>query len=282
LLAVLTVAGLAASLINPHGYKLTLFPLFTLGSSAIQQNILEWRSPNFHTPYFWFFGLALAVGALSWLWSPRRPTGSELLLFGGTAAAGLLSARHIPLFAVTAVPIIARHLYMALVDTPVAPLLRPVAPPTSRALAATNWLLLFLILLGAAIWVADRLATNDQVVARHFPVAAVDFLEESGLAQGRVYNHYDWGGYLVWRGIPVFVDGHTEVYGDEFFLYYLQTFDLGEGWRQPLDDFAVDYVLMKRSSPLATLLAVSTEWRELYADDVARIFVRAGAGAGER
>jgi hypothetical protein len=276
LLAILLAAGLAASLINPHGYKLTLFPLYTLGSSAIQQNILEWRSPDFHSSYFWFFGLALALGVLSWLWSPRRPTWTELLLFGGTAAAGLLSARHIPLFAVTAVPIIARHLYAVLAGTPWERLLRPapLAPPPSRPQAATNWMLLFLILFGAAIWVADRLATNAQMIERAFPVAAVDFLEESGLAQARVYNHYDWGGYLIWRGIPVFVDGRTEVYGDDFFLYYLQTFNLSESWRQPLDDFAVEYVLMKRTSPLATLLAVSPDWRDFYRDEVATIYVR--------
>jgi hypothetical protein len=283
LLALLAVAGLAASLINPHGYRLTLFPLFTLGSSAIQQNILEWRSPDFHSPYFWFFGLTLAMGVLGWLWSPRRPTWTELLLFGGTAAAGLLSARHIPLFAVTAVPIIARHWQEALAETRLAPLLGP-APTLSpsRALVATNWMLLFLILFGATIWVADRLAGNAQTIEARFPVAAVDFLEESGLAQGRVYNHYDWGGYLIWRGIPVFVDGRTEVYGDDFFRTYLLTFNLDEQWRQPLDDFAVDYVLMKRTSPLATLLAVSPEWDERYADDVARIFVRAGAAMEER
>ena len=36
----------------------------------------------------------------------------------------------------------------------------------------------------------------------------------SGLAEQPGYNSYNWGGYLIWRGLPVFVDGRADVYGD--------------------------------------------------------------------
>jgi len=75
--------------------------------------------------------------------------------------------------------------------------------------------------------------------------------------------------------VPVCVDGRADVYGDDFLSYYLKTFGLMEDWHQPLDDFDVAYVLLERSNPLATLLAASVQWREAYADGVARIFVRA-------
>ena len=47
----------------------------------------------------------------------KRPTFSELLLFGGTGAAGLLSARNIPIFAIISTPIIVRHLLTVFTGT---------------------------------------------------------------------------------------------------------------------------------------------------------------------
>ena len=44
---------------------------------------------------------------------------------------------------------------------------------------------------------------------------------------------------------------------------------------EPLDDFDVDYVLIESSNSLATLLTVSDQWRRVYDDDVATIYLRA-------
>ena len=130
------------------------------------------------------------------------------------------------------------------------------------------------MLLVGAVWLQTRLAGNEAALERTFPVAAVDFIEEAGLAEKRIYNTYEWGGYLIWRRIPVFIDGRTELYGDDFFQYYLQTIRVDENWQQPLDEMDVDLVLLRRSSALATVLQVSSDWQEVYNDDLARVFVR--------
>ena len=275
-LSIVTGLSLLAALVNPRGLDLVLFPLGTLGSDAIQSNIVEWYSPDFHLVYFWFFGGMMALGVLSLVYSRRAVTWTDLLLFGGPAAGGLLSARHIPLFAVAAAPIIARHLLSSLSQTR----LYPLASGTSNQAAPTRFLqilnggVLLLMLLVGAVWLQTRLAGNAAALEKTFPVAAVDFMEEAGLADGRLYNTYEWGGYLIWRRIPVFIDGRTELYGNEFFLYYLQTIRVAENWQQPLDEQEVDLVLLRRSSALATVLQVSPTWQEVYSDDLAHIFVR--------
>ncbi|WP_420641764.1 hypothetical protein [Candidatus Leptofilum sp.] len=275
-LAGVTVFSLLAALVNPRGIDLVLFPLGTLGSDVIQSNIVEWYSPDFHLVYFWFFGLMMALGVVSMVYSRRPVTWTDLLLFGGPAAGGLLSARHIPLFAVAAAPIIARHLLSVLSETRLYPLASGTSKQTAptRFLQMLNGLVLLLMLLVGAIWLQTRLAGNEAALERTFPVAAVDFIEEAGLADGRIYNTYEWGGYLIWRRIPVFIDGRTELYGNEFFSYYLQTTRVRENWQQPLDEMAVDLVLLRRSSALATVLQVSTDWQEVYSDHLARVFIR--------
>jgi hypothetical protein len=277
LLAGLSVASFLAAFVNPSAYKLVFFSLGTLGSDAIQANILEWRSPDFHQVYFWFFGITIVLGAMAWVFSPRRPTPTEILLFLGTAAGGLISARHIPLFAVVAPIILSRHLLLVLDGTGLYRLFSEEDDAQARptgAMQAVNWLIIVLVVGVGLLWTAVRISNNHLAVEKSFPLAAVDFLEESGLDESNIYNHYEWGGYLIWRRIPVFIDGRTELYGNEFFLSYLQAFEARQNWQEPLDAYEVETVVMPRNSALATVLTVSSDWEVVYLDDQARIFQR--------
>jgi hypothetical protein len=277
LLAGLSLSSFLAAFVNPSTYKLVFFSLGTLGSNAIQSNILEWRSPDFHQVYFWFFGMTLVLGVLAWVFSPRRPTPTEMLLFLGTAVGGLISARHIPLFAVVAPIILSRHLLLALDGTAVYRIVssedKVEIGPTGAA-RILNWVILVVVVGVTGLWTAVRIGNNYLSVEKTFPVAAVDFLEESGLDETRIYNHYEWGGYLIWRRIPVFIDGRTELYGNEFFLAYLQAFEARGNWQRTLDSYDVETVIMPRNSALSTVLTASVDWKELYVDEQARIFGR--------
>jgi hypothetical protein len=275
-LAIMTGVSFFAAVLNPSGAELWIYPFSTLGSSAMQVYIQEWHSPDFHAVIFWPFAGLLVVGILSMVFSQKRPSATDLLLFLGTGCAGLLSARHIPLFALVAVPIVSRHLLSSLQQTPLAPIF---AEPDSISLArpifsVINWGILVIVAFMALVWTANTIIENDVAIAERYPVTAVTYLEESGLAEQPGYNSYNWGGYLIWRDIPVFVDGRADVYGDDFLFYYLQAFEIRPNWEEPLSEFDVSYVIMERGSPLFALLDASGKWQEAYSDDIAKIYVR--------
>ena len=275
-LTLVTALSFLAAGINPNGAKLWIYPFLTLGSSAMQQYIQEWHSPNFHFPIFWPFVAMLAVGVLSLIFSHERPSWDELLLFGGTTAAGLLSMRHIPLFAIVSAPIVGRYLLSSLQETAVYPTLsgEKQAPQPTSTMKILNWIILIAATFSVLLWTAGKINGNGKVINERYPVAAVDYLEANGLADAPGYNSYSWGGYLIWRGLPVFVDGRADVYGDTFLFYYLQTSGLEDNWQEPLDDYQVQYVLMEKDAKLVTLLQVSDQWQEVYTDDLAKIFIR--------
>jgi hypothetical protein len=274
-LALLAVACFAAAVLNPHGWHLWSYPFGTLGSAAMQENIAEWRSPDFHLSIYWPFAIMMALGNIAWVLRRSRPSWADVLLFLSTATAGLVSTRHIPLFAVVATPIITRSLssYLEGSEAYAGLTSQRVQRPPNRRESVMNWTLLLIGVLTAAVWTNGKLARNDAAIAKAFPVGAVDYLEREGLASKRGYNSYVWGGYLIWRGVPVFVDGRADVY-EGFLSDYLKTFRLTNEWRKPLEDFDVIYVLVERSNPLGTLLTASGQWREAYADDVSRVFVK--------
>jgi hypothetical protein len=86
-----------------------------------------------------------------------------------------------------------------------------------------------------------------------------------------------FGGYLIWRQIPVFVDGRAELYGEAFDMAYyraMQLKDVNE-FLDILKKWDIDAVLLMPHTPAASLLDHIGGWRRVYADQNAVLHVRA-------
>ncbi len=270
-LPIAAAASFGVAAINPNGIAMWTYPFETMRSDAMRTYIREWYSPNFHSPWYWPFLIFLVVAAVSVAASSRKPGWTQRALLLGTALAGLQSVRHIPLFAVVAIPIVAEQVEVAWDAA------RAGAKRRRSSLAASTpiaWLTATLAGIIALLFVSAAILNNDDAVAQTYPVDAVDAILDSELADARGYNDYGWGGYLIWRGIPVFIDGRADVYGDEFMYLYFQAEEGEADWREPLDTFEVDYTLMAPDTPLGVILDEADEWTSVYRDDVAEIFVR--------
>jgi hypothetical protein len=66
----------------------------------------------------------------------------------------------------------------------------------------------------------------------------------------RVFNDYDFGGYLIANGVAPFIDGRTELYGEKFFVDH----NAASGLMQPenlfrlLDQYRIEATLMRTQS----------------------------------
>ena len=79
--------------------------------------------------------------------------------------------------------------------------------------------------------------------------------------------------------LPGFVlGGEGSVMGDELFYRYERVALLQPGWRRELDAAGVDYVVFDRGSTLDDALATQPDWRQVYRDSTAVIYVRSGTG----
>ena len=113
---------------------------------------------------------------------------------------------------------------------------------------------------------------------RGSPVAAVAALKKLNLT--RVFNDYDFGGYLIANGVAPFIDGRTELYGEKFFVDH----NAASGLMEPenlfrlLEQYNIEATLMRTQSAATKLLDHVDGWQKIYADDIATIHVRkAGA-----
>lgn len=266
-----------ALIVNPAGTDMLLYPFKTVGIEALQKHIQEWQSPNFHElrvlPFlvllFFTFGI---VGA-----APGRISVLDFLLvvvFGGLA---LTAARNIALFALVSPIVISRSAVKAWKPlSKNAQWMDQNSENPSRLKQFLNWLILILGV-GAAVYKASSVYSvqvNQAYIREAFPVEAAAQIQNQEL-NGRIFNSYNWGGYLIWT-FPerrVFIDGRTDLYGDQIIDHWLTVVRAEEGWEEILMVWGAETIIIEDDWELNILLP-NNDWQLIYEDDKAVVYAR--------
>jgi len=274
LLRVLLVllACLALVPVNPSGAQLYRYPFDTLRSPAMRSLIVEWFSPDFHEWLYRPFLLVWLLLLTALASSRSRPKGRVIVPLLLTSFAALDAVRHIPIFVLLAIPVIAAALPAASAAPAVAqphPISSPFRPLFSGAV------LMLIAVLALVKWVT--LARKQEASeAEQFPQKAVAFLRASD-QPGKIFVYYDWGGYAIWKLYPeyrVFVDGRADLYGEGLFRQFETAVQLRTGWRDVLDSWKVEAALLPPSCALAQALLLDPNWHAAFRDSKAIILVR--------
>lgn len=113
----------------------------------------------------------------------------------------------------------------------------------------------------------------QEVVAAEFPASAA-FVGEHKYT-GPLYNHFDWGGYLLWRlpRVPVIVDGRGNVHGDKRVIDIHETWIGKQKWSSDPDLAASRLIIAGIEFPLASLLRMDSRFELVYEDKIAVVFI---------
>ncbi len=279
-LLLVAVGGLVAGLLTPGTYRTVGFALGTLTSQRIQSLIVEWASPDFHSisgQALLLVLLLMIAGAIGVGRSAARVDATYLLLGLAGLTLGLTSQRHVPIFAACGAPLVGQLVSSLLAGLGARP--RVLRQPSAAAARINLAIAAVLLLAGAAYtWNAVSPAAVDRAVAASAPSEATDYLL-AHRPPGRLFNTYNFGGYLDWRAYPtyhVFIDGRTEVYGDAVVDQYLSVEFLSEDFESTLDHYGVNTVMIAAGDPFRLLLE-TRGWHRVHGDNVALVYVRAGA-----
>lgn len=259
--------ALAAGMLTPLALDGVLFTFRTMGERYMLSTIGEWRSPDFQSLWYVELWLLIVIGAalLGGIRLPPVRAVLVLMLFYMMLRHGryfVMLAMLLPLIAAGA---LARRVERRAAAQDVAALdrllLRLAGPAPPGAVAATASSLAAASLLMSAVSVLEP-------SPRIAPRAALEAVSASGIS-GRVFNHYDYGGFLIFAGIPVFVDGRTPIYGDEFLRDTFSATSLANPDRLPqiLEEWDIAWTLLPARAPAAAYLDQLGGWRRLYADD---------------
>jgi hypothetical protein len=209
---------------------------------------------------------------------PRRPSWPRLFLVLANIALALMARRNIPLFAITVLPLLALEYDGEWRRLPEFGM-RRVFRRDEAGRRSGIWSLVaagcMVILSLAHGRIGPWTVIPDGFDRRDFPVEAVSEARAAGL-EGRVFNEFLWGGYLIyaWPEQKVFIDGGS--YNDRMISAYAQILFRTPGWRDALRRWDISLVLVPAGSSLAAELSGEPGWKIWHRDAVATLLRREG------
>jgi hypothetical protein len=273
------LVALLSSMVNPHGIHSLVFA-YDLSRMNFINNISEWRPANFggvQPLEIW-----LLIAAVALLTRGLRLPPVRIVLLIGLLHLALHHRRHSDLLGLLGPAIVAEALGaqwfpgrgkgaqgMAL-DR----LFASLAPPARKTACS-----IVLACLAVAAVVAiridalqpPRLTTPDAALA----ALRAAYPGRLSASPGRVFNSYEFAGYLIFSGVAPFIDGRGDMYGDKFFFRYQDALDLKSPESLPtlLEQYDVGWTLLRPGVPAVALLDRLPGWRRFYTDGTAIVHV---------
>jgi hypothetical protein len=247
--------AILAALATPQGLEGLLFParLLTMPGMA---SIGEWRPADLTRPA----PFLLAVGALILVLAAEkvRLPKFRALLVVAFLYLGLAHVRHQMLFGIVA-PLLA------------GPALGIIWPASPQVEARWSRPLLTTLVLG--LIVVRLMLPTARGEDRVSPVAALAHVPVA-LRGKPVLNAYDYGGYLIHQGVPVFIDGRTDLYPSDF-MKADDRLAAGDeaALMATLARYHIAWTIYPAGSAAAKALDGLAGWRRLYADGNAVVHV---------
>lgn len=270
------LAAMACASLTPNGASGFLFTWQVLTEDAYAlERVAEWASPNFHRYQpleIWLLGgLALV------LHQGLRLPPLRLVLLLGFLHLALKHVRSVELLGLIG-PLIVAGPFAAQwrqarsssggPTRGEAVLARLVQPSGICAVAAAA------IVVACASALLAR-SHPVQLPTSSAPVAALKAVKDAGI-RGPVFNSYQWGGYLIYSGVPDFIDGRSDMFRDKFIRQYTDAADLATSDALPnvLDRYAIAWTIFPVSTPAVAALDRMPGWRRVYADSTAVVHAR--------
>lgn len=146
-------------------------------------------------------------------------------------------------------------------------------------------LVLLTILMGIFSYNSIKPVLDDKFVSeKSYPVSACDFiLENIDLGTAKFYNEYNYGSYMLFRGIPVFIDSRADLYAPEFsgkqddiFMDFIETSNISKFYEDTFEKYKITHVITYKNSKMNMIITKTNDkkYKELYSDKYFVVYER--------
>ena len=233
------------------------------------------------------FFIALGVFLLVLVFTDSKLKLHDLFMLGGLTFLSIKSRRQVSMFAIFCIPVLA-NLISQLVEN--------YDKETFKKLEqfVVGWFGGLVVICLFIIISTNLLKNNiraDYVDTSSYPVEASDWiLSNLDVKNMKLYNEYNYGSYLLFRGIPVFIDSRCDLYTPEFnedldngiegrdiFSDALNIAGVAVNYENKFEQYGVTHIILYENAKLAMILEDDSNYKKLYEEGNFVIFERLNA-----
>lgn len=120
---------------------------------------------------------------------------------------------------------------------------------------------------------------------KDYPIEATEYIKENlDVENIKLFNEYNFGSYLLYKDIPVFIDSRADVYDpafndweDDIFRDFVNLKDACNNYEEKLEHYGITHLLIYRNCVLDKVLRLDNNYIELYKDNNFIIYERLSA-----
>ena len=204
----------------------------------------------------------------------------DILFLGGLFILALMSRRQISMFLLIGIYVVNRMICDFLEKYKAKEEIEDITKFLTTKSGAFIFILIF-ILLGIKM-IKPKIDAKEQYINEStYPVAACQYiLDNIDLSTAKFYNEYNYGSYMLYKGIPVFIDSRAELYTPEFnegvnvFADFLNISNIGVYYEDKIEEYGITHLIMYKNSKLNMFVSRNSNYEKLYEDDNFVIYKR--------
>lgn len=134
---------------------------------------------------------------------------------------------------------------------------------------------ILLVVLFSVLIYREQIAT-EYIDTDAYPVEAAKYIKENlNLDDIRLYNEYNYGSYLLYEGIPVFIDSRADLYTPEFngdedkdvFTDFIKVSSISVHYEDIFDKYNITHLVIPVNAKMNLFISKDDNYKELYKDE---------------
>lgn len=196
----------------------------------------------------------------------------DVFMLLGMTILALISYKQFPIFFICTMTIINKLFMQVIPDN----LSQIVTNLLDKVLSIKGMVYMTLVIVALSLVQYKKVAVQNFVDSSEYPVQAVKWIKENSnidIKNMRLFNDFNYGSYLLFSDIPVFIDGRADAYDPVFngrkedsFLDYMQASSLEIWYEDIFAKYGITHIITKTNSSFNTFLQRNIQYRSLYND----------------
>lgn len=144
----------------------------------------------------------------------------------------------------------------------------------NRKIKVINYATISILIISFMIYNFSLNYTKEYVNEKRYPVKASEYiLNNIDIANMKIYNHFNFGSYLEYKGIKSFIDSRSEMYTEEFnkdctILEDWHYTDIGKkDYKETFEKYDITHALLYKNEIISLYIDDDFEWKKIYEDD---------------